>query len=370
MKLQLKSYVPSTQLGPQFYHLSPWAPPVVGDDHSIKIWNTKIANGAAAATSGFTGDHGKVLLEDADCLRGLACMVFCILNGLVDDRCRDMVLSSPLLGVPKLDDGLRPVTIKETIYKMAAAFGLDEVTTIATEILGIDQFAILAGGAESAALTIKALIEHHTAVATDLKNAYNSFNRHSILEELYSHPRLAPLFRIADWSYSRPTKLLAFNQRGELVDTMYSSEGVHQGDTLASLMFCLALKPVIDKAKLDGGPDVTVVADADDVTFAGPTDGKAVIRSMISFKQGIERKSGTFNARKSYVVAMHNHPLSTEVTEITQQLGMRIEREACVLLGTPCGRNEEAVQALALKIAQKSDRFFKSLTDPKMSANC
>jgi hypothetical protein len=340
---------------------------VIGDEHFVKIWETKIANGAAAAASGFTGDHGKILLEDPDCLRGMAALVFCIRNGLVDDHCRDMILSSPMLGVPKPDGGIRPICIMESFYKMAAALAIDEVSTVAIKILGPDQFALITGGAESASLAIKALLEICTAAATDIHNAYNSVRRDKVLTGLYKEPLLAPLWRLADFSYSKPTKLLIYNLAHELVDTIDSTDGVHQGDTLASLLFAVALKPIIDKAKADGGPDVVAIADADDVTFAGPPDGIAVTKAVLSFQAGVERQNAKFNAHKSMFIVMHDLPLAPEFTTIANQIGMRIERNACTLLGTPCGRNRDAVQALALDIAHKSERFFNSLIDPAMS---
>ena len=45
---------------------------VVGDERFVKIWNKHIANRAAAGPSKFSGDHGTPLLQDKDCLRGLA----------------------------------------------------------------------------------------------------------------------------------------------------------------------------------------------------------------------------------------------------------------------------------------------------------
>ena len=74
--------------------LPPNAPfvPVLGDDNFVRLWKKRVANGAAPAVSGFTGDHGLPLLEDSHCLRGLALLIQLIRNGLLSDQCRTYLL--------------------------------------------------------------------------------------------------------------------------------------------------------------------------------------------------------------------------------------------------------------------------------------
>jgi hypothetical protein len=62
---------------------------------------------------------------------------------------------------------------------MAAFCALDSVQGTISQVLGMDQFAFLPGSAETASLTLKALLEQGTGVATDMKNAYNELHRMS-----------------------------------------------------------------------------------------------------------------------------------------------------------------------------------------------
>ena len=93
---------------------------VKGDDHFIKIWKQKVANGSAAGPTQFSGDHGLPLLEDPDCTRGLAVIVQRICNERFDVRFKQLLLSCLLIEAPKKDLSTRPIAIEETLYKMAA----------------------------------------------------------------------------------------------------------------------------------------------------------------------------------------------------------------------------------------------------------
>src|SRR5690242_9568192 len=76
----------------------------------------------------FTGDHGLPLLEDAHCLRGLSLLIQLIRNGQLSEQCRTYLLSCPVIPTAKRTGGIRPITIGETLYKMAAALALSDVT--------------------------------------------------------------------------------------------------------------------------------------------------------------------------------------------------------------------------------------------------
>ena len=186
--------------------------PIPKEDEFVSIWRKKIANGASPGRSGFTGDHGLPLLEDPVCLRGLMEVVQRIRNGTLDENFKPLLLSCPLIGIekkgpdtPLLEQEYRPIAIGETLYKDAALLSLSPLKVDARRILGDDQFAFQSGGAETASILLKALLEERTGVACDLRNAFNSIRRDVILRELFKHQELNQLFRIAHWAYSSPT---------------------------------------------------------------------------------------------------------------------------------------------------------------------
>ena len=108
------------------------------------------------------------------------------------------------------------------------------------------QFALSSGGSESALHILQAAIDSHpdwVVISGDITNAFNSRKRCQILESLFNEPTLSPLFRLAYWSYNKPSQLLTLNN-GKVAFTLDSQEGVKQGDILASLLFALSMTKI------------------------------------------------------------------------------------------------------------------------------
>jgi hypothetical protein len=251
---------------------------------------------------------------------------------------------------------------------MAAAVALSDVENEAVELLGIDQFALRPGGPESATLALKAALETCTGATTDIQNAFNSLDRGVMLTQLFSHPTLAPIWRLAHWVYSQPIDLQLFSSNGDFLRFVTAACGPLQGEPFSILLYCLATKPLIDEAKAAGGPDVKVVALTDDVSFLGPPDGVGVARAVRAYEAGSGRLNLRFQARKSLFVAFHGIPLSEELQNFAIEREMQIETRCCIIGGTPMGPDEERVQQEALDIAQKSRRFFTALQHGAMTA--
>ena len=339
------------------------------DEHFQTMWRKRVANGAAPGLSGFTGDHGLPLIEDHECLRGLAAMIQLIRNGQLGYDTRAFLFDNPLVAVPKPNGTERPIVMQETLYKMAAIHALLELAPDAVEILGEDQFALLTGGAGSAGLSTKAALEADTGVSTDLGNAFNTVDRAVMLRRLYDELRLSPVFRLVDWAYSRPTQLCVAGPDGEL-HFMSSTNGTRQGDPLSLLLFCIAIKSEIEAAKAAGGENVRCVADVDDVTFlgTGQDNGIGVCRALRVFKQGVEENLHMrFQSSKSAIIVFNDRPIPDEVLQCSTDLGIRLERGAIILVGIPMGSDLARVQQLALQMAKQSDKFFASVTSEIMS---
>jgi hypothetical protein len=56
-----------------------------------------------------------------------------------------LLLSCPVVPTTKASGGVRPITMGETLYKMAACVALSDVEEEAVELLGPDQFALRPG---------------------------------------------------------------------------------------------------------------------------------------------------------------------------------------------------------------------------------
>ena len=71
---------------------------------------------------------------------------------------------------------------------------------------------------------------------------------------------------------------------GKHVDTVTSAEGVKQGDTLGSLLFCLSMHRLY-RGCTDGVPGVKCVAVADDLNLFGNAEG--VFRAFGKFDRSL-----------------------------------------------------------------------------------
>ena len=120
-----------------------------------------------------------------------------------------------------------------------------------------------------------------------------------MITQLFAHPSLAPVWRLAHWVYSQPVDLQLFSSAGVFLRYITAACGPLQGEPFSTFLYCLATKPVIDAAKLAGGPGVDVIALTDDVTFLGPPDGAAVTRAVQAYEAGAARLNLRFQPCKS-----------------------------------------------------------------------
>jgi hypothetical protein len=152
----------------------------------------------------------------------------------------------------------RPIAVRGVCPRIIAKALLVGLEAEIQEKLGHQQVGVAVScGAEGIAMAMRqSLILQRHVVAWDAKNAYNSVDRHAVLEQVAAH--FPDLFLWASFAYSEATPLFAVsNAEGAASDPLahlirfLSSEGVQQGDPLASLFFCLALKPALDELTLE-----------------------------------------------------------------------------------------------------------------------
>ena len=104
------------------------------------------------------------------------------------------------------------------------------------------------------------------ALCEDLSNAFNTRRRKDVLQA----PSFRPMWRLAAWSYSRPSPLLLRGSDGQVAGVLQSCEGVRQGDPLAPLLFALSMKSIYNTVSEHGGGRALLVAVHDDLTILGP----------------------------------------------------------------------------------------------------
>ncbi len=332
-----------------------------------------MANGASPSSSGWTGELLAALTPDVDCMQALAAFTSDIRNGVLDHRARDCLLASRLMGVPK-HPGLRPIAAGETFFKLTSALSLlPHAATIAeifSEVDGCLQLGVgRQGGSETALHLIRFLLEDHpdrySGAAIDLVNAFNSINRGRVLQALFDEPRLQSLWRLAAWSYGNHAQLWVRASDGTLCGHIQSTNGVRQGDLLASVLFALALLPAMLAAHRAGratGHACHTVGIMDDVTFIGHP--AAVSAAVTTFTAETHRLDLAINMRKSKLLHFHDGDLPAALTDHSPRLA--IVTSAHTILGAPVGIDPAATTDILTAIVAEHDTFFALLTHDAM----
>ena len=100
------------------------APKIRADPDLLQRALKRLANGAAPAGSGWTGELLQSLAADTDCYVGIECIVNDILNGDLSSELRDVILASVLVVAAKSSGGVRPIAMGEVFYKLAGLYAL------------------------------------------------------------------------------------------------------------------------------------------------------------------------------------------------------------------------------------------------------
>jgi hypothetical protein len=149
----------------------------------------------------------------------------------------------------------RPIAVRGACARLVARALLVGRDSRIRDALGHQQLGVSAScGAEGIALAMRQYLQlNKHVIAWDAANAFNTIDRHAVLQQVAA---LFPdLLRWTAFAYSAETPLFAVSptMATSVLDPLAhvfrfsSAEGVQQGDPLASLLFCLALKPALDE---------------------------------------------------------------------------------------------------------------------------
>ena len=141
-------------------------------------------------------------------------------------------------------------TIRRVVGKVLLRTGRakSEIGTLAPRQCGVG----VPGASEHVGMAIQAYSRAHPhgdwlCLQVDVKNAFNCVQRPVMLEQCAS--KCPSAFPWLQWCYSQPCLLLC--QGSTLV---WSTRGVHQGDTMGPLGFALGLDAALDAAAVATGP--------------------------------------------------------------------------------------------------------------------
>lgn len=190
-------------------------------------------------------------MRDETCRVAIVALVRALIAGSLPVDCRPLMLPSLLIPVETAPGKIRPIAIGQCFYRIASSLSIRKIAPKLRSILKHHQYAVaVRAGCESAVHILQAILDldHSVLLSVDVANAFNSMDRAHVLESLYSHDDLSPIFQLADFAYSTPSSLIVRNSRGKVVDVIMSECGVRQGDPLGLALFALGLLGPIHRA--------------------------------------------------------------------------------------------------------------------------
>lgn len=248
----------------------------VAPDRLIQILK-KAASGKAPGPSGWTEELLLSAVKNEKNLAPLCAIVADMANNRIGDKVLvSSLISCRLVAIGKQNGGIRPIALIDTVLKLATSFSFTLVIDPLTKLLeNENQFGLTEGGAEKIIHQSRLMLrtdQNLCAVQIDCTNAFNTVSRQAMIDSLFSHKELAPIFPIVRMCYERSSSLF-FALPSKTRDTvevhrLKSKSGCRQGDVLGPALFALALHPVLRKLRAKF-PAVTFLAYLDDITVIG-----------------------------------------------------------------------------------------------------
>ncbi|NDC79197.1 MAG: hypothetical protein EBZ67_15200, partial [Chitinophagia bacterium] len=185
----------------------------------------------------------------------------------------DFLGGARLIALPKENvDDVRPIAMGSTIRKLTGRVMLVKAADDIRRLLHPLQLGVATpSGCETVlhyCRSVLAVRPDWYILRLDVRNAYNTIFRAEILQQVKEHfPYMFPFVKAI---YSGRPKLWV-EVLEELQSALRSKEGTQQGDVLASLLYALALHPVLRRIYEAAQPlQGLVLAIMDDVTVVGP----------------------------------------------------------------------------------------------------
>lgn len=319
---------------------------------------------SAPGPSGMTEELLEAACSDDMVASILTVIVKDIQNNDVHHTLQEYLTTCRLLAIPKPDNGVRPITIGEVLLKVSCAVAVQDVSPhLQKHFKGIQLGLMEEGGCESVLHEMSLDLKNNpswSGITVDSTNAFNTCHRAEMAKQLYSHVFLVPLWLLFELAYRNPSKLLLKLSDG--IHVLFSNEGSRQGCVLGSLLFCLALQPILDEAQ-EKFPTVKIRAVIDDISIWGPTED--ALECFLYIKKRL-RDIGLYTNKKTTALVpsvehayafFHTKNLSKdEVDEI-----VTITSRYLKTLGGFVSRDEAELRRLYAEATEKHVTFFRRL---------
>jgi hypothetical protein len=261
-----------------------------------------------------------------------------IINGSVSGTARTRLLASRLIpilkdpvthGICPTKDRIRPVAVGEVFYRLAAQCALYKCGPLSTLFPKI-QRGFHKGSVERVVHSINAhleLTEHvlkekPAGIFVDFAAAFQTLDRSTIASAFFNTKQLEPAFRLFEWAYAKQSDLLLFDKLGYLLGQVPSTNGVRQGDVLASIAFAVTVQPIFRSCLQREARGFAII---DDFTITGPLHDVASSYAQlklycdhINFKVNTKKPSYTYPTLMACLLTSQTGPrISSYKSKIT-----------------------------------------------------
>ncbi|CAK1587163.1 unnamed protein product [Parnassius mnemosyne] len=162
-------------------------------------------------------------------------------SGNVNPEIVPILFGANLIALTKKDGGVRPIAVGSTLRRLASKIAVRHILQkLNSEFEPVQLGFGVKGGCEAAVHALRSFLTYgqpDVLLKIDVKNAFNSVNRDTLLTEIKQH--IPEIYNYLLLSYADPTKLLYRSNE------LSSEVGCQQGDPLGPAIFSLAINPII-----------------------------------------------------------------------------------------------------------------------------
>ncbi|KAI5728591.1 hypothetical protein M8J77_018338 [Diaphorina citri] len=306
-------------------------------------------NGSAAGIDGISPQILKDLISKSAAdggihlLESITNLCNLMLSGKVIDTFTEYLYGANLCALNKKGGGVRPIAIGSCLRRLVAKIACNFERDVISDYLQPHQFGFGAKqGLEAVIHAVRTFVTHHKQsnfilVKIDYKNAFNSVERDSILNQVkLKTPEIFPFLL---QSYQKPSLLFYGNK------TLHSQVGAQQGDPAGPMLFSLSLHPTV--LALSSELNVWYL---DDGTLAG---------SPVNVIKDLEKL-----VSDSKDIGLEMNPSKCEVYYLSGVQDMEVHRKLeTILPGIRVVQNSE-LELLGVPILQEA---FKSHFDERLT---
>jgi len=267
----------------------------------------------------------------------------------------------------------RPIMISTLLYRMAARTVANAVVQDAAAELSPLQLGIATPGALEAAIhTLRETLRNDPELAAlllDIENAFNEISRSEMIKAVMTMEWLRPIRAFVKMSYGSTTPILMPDADGiyRIINDLISSQGVRQGDPLASLLFACAFQKAVIKLQLAGGDSARIVAYHDDTIIVGTPEDLLGLLDLIN--QVLAELNLKLQPTKSSFVDFNLEARSQQVKDAYESSGIDVETKCAIILGCPVGATPEHERAFMESKLQDQLKVLTVLEDPRVSTH-